>query len=234
MKRAIERGLASGNLSDEVRELGDLTLKSRSDGEAVYWGLQQLGRSRTAKLGQNAYALAGLFQSVEDRETDAFEVLRERGIAELLRLFDEIQESPEEGDTNTPLFILKMLALYGTTEGTLKIVEAVRQPLISDGYMWSVVLGNFKSGHPEAELLYRSLRDPLPPDFIGVSLLDAANACLIEGGEIEHPSDSSEGKQRLRAWLTNTDPSECSYAHSATAALPFISYPERNKLLNLL
>lgn len=233
LKRAIERGLASGNLKDELRELGDLTLKSRTDGEAVCWGLQQLGGGRTAKLGQNAYALAGLFQDVEDRETDAFEVLREHGISELIRLFDEIQESPEQDDTNTLLFILKMLALYGTTEGTLKIVEAARQPLKPDGYMWSVVLGNFKSGHPEAELLYRSLRDPLPPDFIGVSLLDAANACLIEGGEIVHPFDSSEGKRRLGAWLTNTDPSESSYAHSATAALPFISNPERDPLLTL-
>lgn len=233
LKRAIEQGLTNGNLSNELRELGDLTLKSRSDGESVCWGLQQLGRGRTAKLGQNAYALAGLFQNVENRESAAFEFLREHGISELLRLFDEIRESTEKDDANTLLFILKMLALYGTTEGTLKIVEAARQPIKSDGYMWSVVLGNFKSGHPEAELLYRSLRDPLPPDFIGVSLLDAANACLIEGGEVVHPFDSSEGKQRLRAWLTNTDPSEFSYAHSATAALPFISNPERDELLTL-
>jgi hypothetical protein len=102
-----------------------------------------------------------------------------------------------------------------------------------DRYMWSVVLANFKAGHPEAALLFRSLRDPTPPAFIGVSLLDAANACLIEGGEIEHPFDSGEGKLRLREWLTKTDPGEFSYAHSATAALPFISNPERDELLEL-
>jgi hypothetical protein len=234
LKRAIEQGLANGKLSEELRELGDVTLKSRVDAEAVCWGLQQLAKGKRAELGQNAYALACLFQEVEDRECDAFEVLRERGIPELLRLFDEIQQSPTDDDSNTLLFILKVLAHYGTTEGTLKIVEAARQPLKPDGYMWSVVLGNFKSGHPEAELLYRSLQDPLPPDFIGVSLLDAANACLIEGGEIAHPFDSSEGQQRLRTWLTSTDPGEYSYAHSATAALPFVTSDlERDELLTL-
>jgi hypothetical protein len=86
---------------------------------------------------------------------------------------------------------------------------------------------------PESSLLYRLLCDPLPPAFIGVSLLDAANACLIEGGEIDHPFDSQEGKLRLREWLTSTESDEFSYAHSATLALPFISDPERNELLEL-
>lgn len=233
LKRAIEHGLANGNLSEELRELGDLALKSRADADAACWGLKELGKGKSANLGQNAYTLARLFQDVEDAECDAFEVLRERGIPELLRLFDEIQEAPAEDDANTLLFILKMLALYGTTEGTLKVIEAARQPLKPDGYMWSVVLANFKEGHPEAALLYRSLRDPLPPDFIGVSLIDAANACLIEGGEIEHPFNSSEGKKRLQEWLSNTDSDQFSYAHSATAALPFISSPEQGELLRL-
>jgi hypothetical protein len=233
LKRTVERGLANGKLSEELRDLGDLTLKSSADADAVCWGLQQLAKGSTPKLSEDVYALAGLFQGVPDPECDAFEVLRERGIPELLRLFDEIQESPAEDDTDTLLFILKMLALYGTTEGTLKIIEAARHPLKPDGYMWSVILGNFKCGHPEAELLYGSLRDPLPSDFIGVSLLDAANAFLIEGGEMSHPFDSSEGKQHLRAWLTNTDAGESGYAHSATAALPFVSDANRDELLNL-
>jgi hypothetical protein len=214
-------------------ELGELTLKSRADAETVCWGLQQLAKGGTTKLGQETYALAGLFQNVEDRECGAFEVFRERGIPELLGLFDEIQQSPEEDDISTSLFILKILALYGTTEGTLKIVEAARRPLKPDGYMWSMILDNFKSGHPEAELLFRSLVDPLPPDFIGVSLLDASNAYLIEGGEMSHPFDTVEGKERLRGWLTNTGSSESSYAHSAAAALPFISNPDRDELLDL-
>ena len=93
LKRAIERGFANGKLRDELKELGDLTLKSRADAEAVCWGLQQLEKGKTTKLGEATYALAGLFQDVENRECDAFEVLRERGIPQLLRLFDEIVES---------------------------------------------------------------------------------------------------------------------------------------------
>jgi hypothetical protein len=232
LQKAIERGLANGKLKEELSELGDLTLRSRADAEAICWGLKRLGEGKGDNLGEDAYALAGLLQDVESRECDAFEVLRERGIPELLRLFEEVQKRGAENDTNTLLFILKVLALYGTTEGTLKIIEAARQPLKPDGYMWSVVLGNFKAGHPEAELLYRSMRDPLPADIIGISLLDAANACSIDGGEIPHPFDSSEGKLRLRELLSNPDPGEFSYAHSATAALPFVSNPERDELLN--
>ena len=233
LKRAIEQGLANGKLDDELRELGDLKLKSRADAEAVCWGLQQLVKGRTLQLGQKAYALAGLFQSIADEECEATEVLLKEGIPELLRLFDEIGSAPE-GDLSNPLLaILKILALYGTTDGTLKIIEAARRPLQPGAYMWSVILGSFKPGHPQNELLYGSLRDPLPPDFIGVSLLDAANACLIEGAEMPHPFDTSEGIRRLRTWLTNADEAEYSYAHSATAALPFLSHPDRDELLSL-
>src|SRR5262245_19706566 len=96
LKRAIEQGLGSGNLSDELRELGELALRSRADAEAVCCGLEQLEKGKTGNLIENAYALAGLFQDVEDAECDAFEVLRERGIPELLKLFDEIQEAHTE------------------------------------------------------------------------------------------------------------------------------------------
>ena len=233
LKRAIEQGLAKGTLDDELRELGDFKLKSRADADAVCWGLQQLVKGRTKQLGEKAYALAGLFQQIEDEECDAVQVLHEEGIPELLRLFDEIQSAPAGDESNPLLFILKILALYGTTDGTLKVLEAARQPLKPDGYLWSVILGIYKPGHPQNELLYGSLRDPLPPDFIGVSLLDAANACLIEGAAMPHPFDTAEGKQRLRAWLTNTAGDEPSYAHSATAALPFITDPGRDELLNL-
>jgi hypothetical protein len=174
-----------------------------------------------------------LFQSLEDEECAAAEVLLGEGIPELLRLFDEIRNAPEGDESNTLLFILKILALCGTMEGTLRIVEVAREPFMPDAYMWSVILGIFKPGHPQNEFLYGSLRDPLPPAFIGVSLLDAANACLIEGAEMPHPFDSREGIQRLRVWLTNADEAEHSYAHSATAALPFLSDPGRDELLSL-
>lgn len=231
LKRCIERGLANGKLAEDLRELDDLKLKSRADAEAVCWGLRQFGSGRTKDLGDDMSALTGLFQEVEEEECDAVGVLREEGIPELLRLFDELGELQEKDKASHQLFILKILALYATTQGALKIIEAAQQPLEPDNYMWSVTLGSFKAGHPQNELLFGSLRDPLPEAFIGVALLDAANSCLIEGEEMAHPFDTAEGKERLRSLLTNEDSNTYSYAHSATAALPFISNPERDELL---
>ena len=231
LKRTIERGLADGNLREQLRELGDLTLKSRTDGEDVCWGLQKLN-SNSQQLANHAYALALLFQEVDDADSHALEILRERGIPELLRIFDQILQAPADDEINTLLFILKILALYGTTDGTLKVIESAQRPLKPDGYMWTAILGNFQAGHPQNELLYGSLSDPLPAEFIGVALLDAANAAMIAGEEMSHPFDSTEGRQRLRDWLSRRDPEDYSYAHSATAALPFISNPEGDVLLN--
>ena len=77
LRRAIEQGLAKGTLDDELRELGDVNLKSKADAEAVCWGLQQLVKGRTTELGRKAYALAQLFQQIEDEECDAVQVLHE-------------------------------------------------------------------------------------------------------------------------------------------------------------
>lgn len=231
LKRAIERGLANGKMREELHELGDLTLKSRAEAEDICWGLQRLNAG-SEKLGQQTYALVRLLQEVDGRECPAFEVLQERAIPELLRLFDEISNA-NAGDADALMFILKILGLYGTVAGTLKIIEAARQPLNPDGYMWSVILRNFTAGHPEKDLLYNSLRDPLPGGFIAVSLLDAANAVLVEGDELSHSFDTPEGCQRLREWLSSPDTGQFSYAHSATAALPFITNPERDNLLEI-
>lgn len=67
-----------------------------------------------------------------------------------------------------------------------------------------------------------------------MALLDAANQLLIQEETIAHPFDSKEGKKRIESWLRHPSGEETdSYAHSATAALPFISDPEREALLEL-
>lgn len=232
LRGALERGFASGDLDEEIEELGELTLKSRADGEAICWALQELKRAEPAKLQDNVRTVAGLFQEVVERDCAAFEVLQERGIPELIQLFDKLDDKEERG-FGVRLFLLKILAMYGTTAGTLKIVEAARQPVDPGGYLWTVILQNFSAEHPEKDLLFRELSDPLPQGFIGVSLLDAANALLIAGDSMTHPFDTEEGRERLRAWLTSSDPEQFSYAHSATAALPFISSPVQDELLDL-
>jgi hypothetical protein len=230
LRLAIERGLATGKLEEEIRGLEEVTLKSKADGEAVCWGLEQVAKNPKGNLGDNVHALAGLFQDVKDGDCAAFDVLRERGIPLLLEFFDQIRNSSGAEQKDTSLFILKVLALYGTTDGTLKIIETARDNFSKDGYMWSVILRSFSPEHPQSELLFNSLRDSLPAGFIGIALLDAANQFLIGGGEMSHPFDSPAGRKRLRGWLMNSDSEENSYAHSATAALPFVCNPEREEL----
>lgn len=231
LKNAIARGLASGDLTEELAELGEIKLKTESDAEAVCWGLQQLTRE-TPELPVLAHSFTSLFQNVTEPECEAIQTLLERGIPELIRVYDLLEEC-DAGERNARLFILKVLALYGTTEGVLKVLDVARQPFAPDNYMWSVIFGVFQPGHPQNELFYRSLRDPLPDGFMAVSLLDAANAVLIAGESLEHPFDTPEGVGRLKSYLTNADESEYSYAHSATAAVPFLSHPDRDTLLEL-
>ena len=50
---------------------------------------------------------------------------------------------------------------------------------------------------------------------------------------MDHPFNSRAGKRQLREWLSSSDENVFSYAHSATASLPFIDGPERNDLLAL-
>lgn len=233
LRKAIERGLASGKLKDELKELGEVTVKSRDEGEAICWGLRQLNTSDWKLLRENLRALAVLFQEVQSGSAPACEILRQEGIPELCRLFDGTIDAKSTDDTGVLLFVLKILAMYGTVEGTLRIIEAARQPLKPDDFMWSVILRNFTARHREKDLLFNSLRDPLPPGFIAVSLLDAANSALIAGASITHPFDSPQGHERLRGWLSSTDSNQFSYAHSATAALPFISEPVGGALQEL-
>src|SRR5580692_9192227 len=173
LRRAIERGLTDGELDKELKELGKVVLKSRSDAEDVCWGMQRLNAD-AKDLGKKTYTLAVLFQHVNGRSSAAFDALQVQGIPELLRLYDEINSAPGDDNTSTLLFILKIFGFYGTVAGTLKIVEAARQPLKPDGYLWNVIFRGFTAGHPEKELLFNSLREPLPEGFIAVSLLDAA------------------------------------------------------------
>ena len=114
-----------------------------------------------------------------------------------------------------------------------RAVEAARIPIKPDGFMWSVVLSGFGNGHPERDFVFRSLSDPLPPGFIAVGLLDSANREAIEERLDQHPFDTEQGIAQLKAWLTSRDPDEFSYAHSATAALPFLSESARSELLGL-
>ena len=236
LQRALKRGLAAdGDLDEALRPLKDYRIRSRKDASAIVDALSRLPSDDINSSGYKSplYALVGLFQDVDGRDAPAFGVLAEDGTKQLVRIFDQLKVEPTEETADDLLFLLKMLALYGTREGAEKIVEAARIPLKPDGYMWSVVLSAFSEGHPERDFVFRSLTDPLPPDFIGVSLLDSANRNALEGELAVHPFDTDQGRGQLRAWLISRNSEEYSYAHSATAALPFLHGPARDELLGL-
>jgi hypothetical protein len=200
LRKAVERGLANGKLQEELSELGDLKLKSAEEAADVVWGLKQLGKG-SANLNHQVYALAVLFQQLDEEKGDAaLDKLQDQGIPELVRLYDEMKNSAD-GITDHTLFVLKILGMYGTVDGTLRIIEAARAPLKPDAYMWTVILNAFGSEHPEKSLLFESLSDPLPDGFIAVSLLDAANAVARGDEGFIHPFDTPQGKEKLRAWL---------------------------------
>jgi len=213
-----------GNLSNELRELGEYSIKSRKDAQAVCDALKRLDIECEDSFNSPLHALTAMFQNVAGRDCPAFDVFSTTGQTELIRAFKaRLKNDMERREASDLLFILKMLALYGSREGAETILEAARLPLKPDDYLWSVILSVFSDEHPQRDWLFDALSDPLPPDFIAVGLLDAANAAAIAGSLSKHPFDSPTGREQIRHWLTDPNPDHFSYAHSATATLPFIT-----------
>ncbi|HEY0092754.1 MAG TPA: hypothetical protein VGB96_00455, partial [Archangium sp.] len=174
--------------------------------------------------------IVGLFQQPTVKE--AAVTLRAEALPALLRLYDaRLREwrkaGPPEGYDSAAsdlLFALKIFAMYRGEEALQRIIDAARIPLTSDGYMWSVVLSALVKAEPEAATRVASaLREPLPPRFIAMALLDMANTLAREHGVTSHPFDTAQGRELLRAFLTDKDPDHFSYAHSAAASLPFLT-----------
>jgi hypothetical protein len=240
LQRALKRGMADGgDLSEEIHALEDYSLKSKEDAEAVCDVLDQFSAKKPSDDDRSAlHSLIGLFQDVEDRDCPAYEVMAEKGILLLVKITQDLlnagegeEENPDDEDLI--LFALKIMAMYGTSEGADMVLAAAQKPLNSDAYMWSVILGQYTKGHPHAQRLYESLSDPLPTGFLAMALLDAVNSAKINGADFPHPFDSPEGYKQLESWLTDPDESHFSYAISTTAALPFIIAPARDALLAL-
>lgn len=235
LQLAIDRGLQpNGNLIDELRGLGEFQVRSEADAEAICDALVRLPppdpkQYPVSPLGD----IVGLFQRIEGQDCPAFPILAEKGIDRLIPYVARAIADPESADRDGVLFALKIAAMFGSRAGSEAVVRAARAPLWPDAYMWSVVLSPYGQGHPESEWVFAELSETLPPDFLAISLLDAANAAhRAEAIEI-HPFDSDSGVQMLRQWLTDGDEELFSYAISATAALPFISHSERDALLAL-
>ena len=225
---------APGDLFDLLRPVQDSLVSTAAEARQIVALLKRLPRPRPPRGPiSDLHCLVNLFQQLGTEE--AFEVLADKGLPELYRLFDVLINSEDGKTQDDLLFLLKILARYRTREGALRVLRAIRRPLRPDDWLWSITLGQFTPEHPHALWLLEQLRDPLPPAFLRVALLDAANQLAIDGGvgPFPHPFDTPEGHLQLRDWLSSSDEDQFSYAHSATASLPFISAPFRDTLLAL-
>jgi hypothetical protein len=232
---ALERGLRPGaDLRDELKALGDVSIKSKADAQAICNALELIRTGDVAPSRQSAFhTLVGLFQDVDGTECDAFPVMRGEGIRTLARIVQTALKDMSKFDEDDVLFAVKILAMYGTREGTDLVIRAARLPIRPDTYMWNVILARYTANHPESDRLFRKLSDPMPEAFIAVSLLDAANTAAREGANYPHCFDTAAGVAQLERWLADRDEEHFSYAVSATAALPIITRPELNSLLAL-
>jgi hypothetical protein len=239
---ALARGLVpGGDLVQELASLNGYAVRTTRDAHAICLALARLielppempeppfpplvtggekGGARTALDW-----LASLFQQVETQE--AYGVLLEFGLPQLLRLFDEHSTQVDH------LFLLKLCALYRHLPGTERVMKAARSGLQAEGRLWSVIFRQFDLEHPHINLLVQSLHDPLPNGFIGVAYLDWSNTLALAEKIKNHPFDSLSGVQRLHQYLTDTERAHFSFAQSAAASLPFISHPLRQNLLAL-
>lgn len=181
------------------------------------------------ETGTPLQTLAMLFQN--ESSDDATRLLRDRGMTELVRLFDAAIAVPE-CPADAIMCVCKMFAVYVSKPGLECVVAAVHR--FPDEYMWETVFGVYADeGHPLGPDLIEKLRDHLPTEFAAVAYLDLVNASAREKRLAAHPFDTEEGHKRLEAWLADSNAEHFSYAHSAAAALPFIAAPARNSLAAL-
>ena len=228
LQLALDRGTQPGSdLAAELRELKDYSIKSQADAEAICDVLALIALPGSNIGGPSAFhSLIRLFQDVDGTDCPAFGVMEQKGIELLVQIVNDELNKPTRRDTHDILFALKILAMYGSSEGTDAVICAALQPLQPDAYLWSVILQAYTAGHPQCERLFRELSDPLPRDFLAIALLDSANTAHRNGVNWPHPIDSIAGRKHLETWLTGTDAEHFSYAISTTAALPFISKPD--------
>lgn len=236
LQLALQRGITNGDLRGELRELGDIVVKSRPDAEAICDVLAAINRGEMGrdKASTSAlHAVVGLFQEVEGKGCDAFPVLKSRGLPLIQEAAGQALVSDNPGYHGEVLFMLKILAMYGTQEGVDFIIHQARQGVLAEDWLWSVILGVFSKEHSLASYVFSALSHPLPEKFIAVSLLDGANQFVLDGGELRHPFDSDDGMERLAAWLFDSNTDHFSYAASAVVALPFVEHSRRMELLGI-
>ena len=157
LQLALDRGTCRGaKLGTELGQLNDYSIKSRSDAESVCRVLARRVHEDASLGGRSSlHALIGLFQDVEGRDWPAFDAMLELGIPILIEIVDAGCEEQTGIDPDDVLFALKILVLYGTTEGTDAVIRVAKRQFQPDSYWWHLVLAPYGEGHPESERFSR-------------------------------------------------------------------------------
>ncbi len=234
LKRAIQR---PGTAADEIQQVSSETVSTAAEAELVVQLLKLFplpGSDRNERVFTSPlHHVVAWMQGAEDEQVRA--VFKAFGAPELLRLFDDGIRSAEGKDDifvkNDLLFVLKVICLYAPSGGLERLRIAAHSPLLAEGFLWSVIFGMVEhETHPWQVDLIEALRAPLPGGHAGVAYLDLANSASRSRKLTNHPFDTPAGHDRLKKWLADSDEDSYSYAHSAAAAIPFMSEHARATL----
>jgi len=79
------------NLEAKIEELGDVSVKSVDDcRSSLVGGWSSLARRRRPELSKSVHALARLLEQADYDQPEIIEVLSERGLPQLFRLYDRV------------------------------------------------------------------------------------------------------------------------------------------------
>ncbi len=240
----LQRALAGDvrtnpKLVQDLAELKDYPIETVRDARAICRALSLLREAPSSttttgkaasSLQERVYALTRLFQNIKHGDAPACSILFEHGIPLLLEHYDQLQRRQSEDNNDTLLFMLRIFAMYGTKDGTQRIIEAASHGFAAESYRWHAIFALYADHHPERERLFQIFRESLPNESISRHLLTSANDAAIYHECEVHPFDSDQGVERLQQWFEDAD--EHGLAHSATASLPFIHHQRRDELLS--
>ena len=129
LQQALHEGLSQGCLDERLKYLGDYTIETREDAEAVCEAVRCLpppGMRRSCGCSPVASVL-NLFECVADDASPAAQVFYQQGLPELIRLLARL-DTRCDGDAWDSLVTLKVLAAYGTREGAEQVLQAALRP----------------------------------------------------------------------------------------------------------